>query len=70
VDLNGRVMRRYGKSRRELFEYLERDKLRPLSNTRFEYADWIKAFGEDRRRAGALRAEHRRVGASIQASRS
>jgi transposase len=42
VDLNGRMMRRYGKSRRELFEHLERDKLRPLPNTRFEYADWIK----------------------------
>ena len=42
VDLNGRVMRRYGKSRRELFEHLERDKLRPLPSTRFEYAEWIK----------------------------
>jgi transposase len=42
VDLNGRVMRRYGKSRRELFEHLERDKLRSLPSTRFEYADWIK----------------------------
>jgi transposase len=42
VDLNGRVMRRYGKSRRELFEHLERDKLRPLPTTRFEYAEWIK----------------------------
>jgi len=42
VDLNGRVMRRYGKSRRELFEQLERDKLRPLPLTRFEYAEWTK----------------------------
>jgi transposase len=42
IDLNGRVMRRYGKSRRELFEQLERDKLRPLPSTRFEYAEWIK----------------------------
>jgi len=42
VDLNGRVMRRYGKSRRELFEHLEHDKLRPLPSTRFEYSDWVK----------------------------
>jgi transposase len=40
VDLNNRVMRRYGKSRRELFEQLERDKLRPLPPQRFEYAEW------------------------------
>ena len=31
VDLNGRVMRRYGKSRHELFEHLEREK--PSDNT-------------------------------------
>ena len=40
VDLNGRTMRRYGKSRRELFEELERAALRPLPAARFEYADW------------------------------
>jgi transposase len=40
VDLNNRVMRRYGKSRRDLFEQLERDKLRPLPPGRFEYAEW------------------------------
>lgn len=45
VDLNGRKMRRYGKSRRELFEQLERSALRPLPAVRFEYADWAKACG-------------------------
>jgi transposase len=43
VDLNARTMRRYGKSRRELFEQLERAALRPLPTDRFEYADWTKA---------------------------
>ena len=42
VDLNARKMRRYGKSRRELFEQLERAALRPLPSVRFEYADWSK----------------------------
>ena len=43
VDLNGREMRRYGKSRRALFEEVERAALRPLPSTRFEYADWRRA---------------------------
>jgi len=43
VDLNGRMMRRYGKSRRDLFEQMERAALRPLPTTRFEYADWLRA---------------------------
>jgi transposase len=43
VDLNGREMRRYGKSRRALFEAIERTALRPLPSTRFEYAEWRKA---------------------------
>jgi transposase len=43
VDLNARVMRRYGKSRRELFEQMERGALRALPATRFEYAEWRKA---------------------------
>ena len=43
VDLNARVMRRYGRSRRELFEQMERAALRPLPSTRFEYVDWLKA---------------------------
>jgi transposase len=43
VDLNQRVMRRYGKSRRELFEALERPALGALPATRFEYAAWKKA---------------------------
>jgi transposase len=43
VDLNGRVMRRYGKSRRETFEAIERAALRPLPATRFEYTEWQRA---------------------------
>ena len=43
VDLNGRVMRRYGKSRREMFEAIERAALRPLPATRFEYTEWQRA---------------------------
>ncbi|HLW95720.1 MAG TPA: IS21 family transposase [Solirubrobacteraceae bacterium] len=43
MDLNARVMRRYGKSRRDLFEQIERAALRPLPATRFEYATWLKA---------------------------
>jgi transposase len=43
VDLNARVMRRYGKSRRELFDALEKPALRPLPASRFEYSDWAKA---------------------------
>lgn len=42
-DLNSRQMRHYGKSRRELFESLERPALAPLPTSRFEYADWKKA---------------------------
>ena len=43
VDLNARVMRRYGKSRRDLFEQMERASLRALPSTRFEYVEWVKA---------------------------
>lgn len=43
VDLNARVMRRYGKSRRELFESTERAALGALPSSRFEHAEWKKA---------------------------
>jgi transposase len=43
VDLNARAMRRYGCSRRDLFERVERAALRPLPPTRFEYAEWRRA---------------------------
>jgi transposase len=43
IDLNARVMRRYGKSRRELFESTERAALLALPSSRFEYAEWKKA---------------------------
>lgn len=39
-DLNTRTMRRYGKSRRALFDEVERDQLKPLPSTPFEYAEW------------------------------
>jgi transposase len=42
VDLNARLMRRYGKSRRDLFDQMERAALRLLPATRFEYAEWRK----------------------------
>ena len=41
-DLNARRMRRYGASRRELFERLDRPALKPLPATRFVYAEWKK----------------------------
>jgi transposase len=43
VDLNARVMRRYGTSRKDLFDRMDRPALRPLPTTRFEYAEWRKA---------------------------
>ena len=43
VDLNGREMRRYGKSRRALYEEIERPALRALPATRFEYTEWCRA---------------------------
>jgi transposase len=39
-DINGRVMRRWGESRRQLFERLERPALRPLPSARFSYGEW------------------------------
>lgn len=43
VELNGRKMRRYGVSRRELFERVDRPALRPLPREPFAYAEWKKA---------------------------
>lgn len=42
-DLNGRRMRRYGYSRRELFEQVERPTLRPLPVEPFSYAEFRRA---------------------------
>jgi transposase len=42
-DLNGRRMRVYGASRRELFERIDRPSLRPLPASPFEYCEWKKA---------------------------
>ena len=40
ADLNNRIMRRYGKSRRQLFEELDRPALRPLPPEPFSYGEW------------------------------
>jgi transposase len=43
ADLNNRVMKRYGKSRRQLFDELDRPALTALPSDRFIYGDWTKA---------------------------
>ena len=43
ADLNERTMRSYGKSRRQLFEELDRWSLRPLPQSEYAYAEWKKA---------------------------
>jgi transposase len=43
ADLNNRVMKRYGKSRRELFEDLDRPVLIGLPTDRFLHGDWSRA---------------------------
>lgn len=42
-DFNARVMRKYGYSRRQLFDQVERSALRALPADRFEYCEFIKA---------------------------
>lgn len=42
-DLNNRMMRKYGYSRRQLFEQVERSALRPLPSEPFEFAEFKKA---------------------------
>ena len=42
-DLNNRIMKDYAKSRRALFEELERSALKPLPDEPFEYAEWKSA---------------------------
>jgi transposase len=43
VDLNSRMMKRYGKSRRALFDELDRPALAPLRSDRFLHGDWSYA---------------------------
>jgi transposase len=43
VELNSRVMKRYGKSRRELFDELDLPALAPLRSDRFVHGDWSYA---------------------------
>ncbi|WP_201449824.1 transposase [Bradyrhizobium sp. Ai1a-2] len=40
VDLNDRALRSWGRSRRELFEELDRPALIPLPDEPYEYAEW------------------------------
>ena len=42
-ELNDRVMRRYGESRQQLFDRLERPALKALTPTRFVYGAWSRA---------------------------
>jgi hypothetical protein len=42
-ELNDRPMRHVGKSRRQLFEEIEREALAPLPSEPFEYAEWKTA---------------------------
>jgi transposase len=42
-DLNDRMMRRYGESRRQLFERLDRPTLKPLPTARFVFGTWKDA---------------------------
>jgi transposase len=42
-DLNDRVMRRYGESRRQLFERLDRPALTALPAARFSFGEWATA---------------------------
>ncbi len=41
-EMNARTMRRYGRSRRELFEAVDRPALRPLPSTSYAYATWSR----------------------------
>jgi transposase len=43
ADLNSRVMKRYGKSRRQLFDDLDLPELTTLPRDRFIHGDWSKA---------------------------
>jgi transposase len=43
ADLNSRVMKRYGKSRRQLFDELDGPALTALPSDRFVYGEWTKA---------------------------
>ena len=42
-EVNGRIMKEYGKSRRELYELWDRPALRPLPPTDYEVSFWKKA---------------------------
>jgi transposase len=43
TDMNGRVMRRLGVSRSDLYHDIDKPALRPLPATTYEYAEWKKA---------------------------
>jgi transposase len=43
ADLNDKIMRKLGKSRRELFDTIERAALKPLPSEPYRYAEWKRA---------------------------
>jgi transposase len=43
ADLNNRALRNWGRSRRELFEELDRPALTPLPDEPYEYAEWKRS---------------------------
>jgi transposase len=43
ADLNAKIMRKLGKSRRELFETIDRPALKPLPAEPYRYAEWKRA---------------------------
>jgi len=68
-DLNARIMRRVGRSRRELFEEIERPALSPLPEAPFEYAEWKRAKVHPDYRIEALHGfysvPHRLIGRQV-----
>lgn len=48
VELNARPLRSWGRSRRDLFEVLDRPALTPLPDQPYEYAEWKRLPGQSR----------------------
>lgn len=69
-DLNNRPMRHVGRSRRELFEEIERAAFKPLPTTPFEYAEWNSAKVHPYYHIEFLKtlysAPHRLIGCTLQ----
>jgi hypothetical protein len=48
VDLNDRPLRGWGRSRRQLFDEVDRPALLPLPDEPYEYAEWKRCRGQSR----------------------